>query len=190
VAKTFAANGFSTSAIQALLEPDEEVLWSGCPQQGLMLRPSDGCMIPFSLFWCGFAIFCETSVIKQGAPAFFDVWGIPFVLVGLYMVFGRFVYDAFQRTRTYYPVTNQRVMIVTHLFSNNIRTLALEGLTDINLSMKANGRGTLRFGRDSNPYGGLTFRGLPGGSTTAPAFEGIDDAADVLRLIRDAQKAQ
>src|SRR5690348_270462 len=118
-----------------------------------MLRPSDGLAIPFSLFWCGFAIFWEAGVIKQGAPGFFDVWGVPFVLIGLYLVFGRFFYDAFQRSRTYYAVTNQRVIIVTQLFSNNVRTLALEGLTDVNVSMKANRRGTLRFGRDTYPYG-------------------------------------
>lgn len=185
----FAPNGPVAAAIQSLLEPGEEILWSGRPQQGLILRPSDGLAIPFSLVWCGFAIFWESQVIEHGAPDFFDIWGIPFVLIGLYLVFGRFFYDAFQRRRTYYAITNQRVVIVTRAFSNNIRTLALEGLTDINLSVKTNGRGTLRFGRDASAYGSFSFR-WPGMSGMAPAFEGIDNAAAVLRIVRDAQKQQ
>ena len=146
-------------------------------------------MIPFSLLWCGFAIFWEWGVVQEGAPGFLELWGIPFVLIGLYFVFGRFFYEAFQRGRTYYAVTNRRVVIVTQAFSSNIRTLGLEGLTDINLSVKTNGRGTLRFGRDVYPYGSFAFRGWPGTSAgAAPAFEGIENAASVLRILREAQK--
>jgi hypothetical protein len=177
------------TAIQALLEPGENILWIGQPQQGLMLRASDGFTIPFSLLWCGFAIFWEFMALEHGAPGFFDAWGIPFVLIGLYMVFGRFFFDAFQRARTNYAVTDQRVLIATQGFTTSVRTLAIEGLTDINVSLKPNGRGTLKFGRDVSPYGSFAFRGWPGAGSMAPAFEGIDNAIDVLHIIRDARKA-
>ena len=83
--------------LQGYLGPGEKLLWSGQPEAGLKLRGSDAIVIPFSLMWAGFALFWEYSVLGTNAPLFFKLWGIPFVLVGLYMVVGRFFVDAWMR---------------------------------------------------------------------------------------------
>jgi len=171
------------------LDPDERLLWSGRPAQGLLLRPSDLFIIPFSLLWCGFAIFWETSVARMNAPGFFLLWGGMFVAIGLYFVVGRFFVDAFQRARTTYAVTDRRVLILSGLWARSARTLALEGLGEIDLRERRDGSATLTFGRD--PVGGWTWggNGWPGSRrTAAPAFEGIADGAAVLRLIQDARR--
>ncbi len=77
----------------------EKIVWCGKPRTGLTLSPGDIIVIPFSILWCGFAIFWESSVISTNAPFFFKLWGIPFVLVGLYMVIGRFFADAKAREK-------------------------------------------------------------------------------------------
>jgi len=42
---------------------------------------------------------------STGAPPFFLLWGIPFLIVGAYITVGCFFYDAWQRGRTAYGVT-------------------------------------------------------------------------------------
>ncbi len=104
----------NSQEIQNELKPGEKLLWSGQPQPGIRFRASDIFIIPFSLLWGGGAIFWEYSVLfimpsgsktfHDSTPTFsiiFPLFGIPFVLVGLYMIFGRFIVDAKTREQTY-----------------------------------------------------------------------------------------
>jgi hypothetical protein len=172
------------------LNPGERIIWSGQPQQGLMLRPADIFMIPFSIMWGGFAIFWEFNVIASDAPFFFKLWGIPFVLIGLYMIFGRFFVDMAQRGKTYYALTSERVIILSGLFNQNVKTLRLNQLPEINISTRSNGKGTITFGA-SHPmawmYSGSSFPNM-GRYNFAPSFEMIDDAKTVYQQIKRLQR--
>lgn len=172
------------------LNPGERIIWSGQPHQGLMLRPTDAFMIPFSLLWGGFAIFWEFGVVSSGAPFFFMIMGIPFVLVGLYMVLGRFFVDSLLRSKTFYALTNERAIIISGLFNQNTKSLDLRKLPEINLSTKGNGRGTITFGA-SHPmawmYAGSGFPSM-GRYNVAPSFEVIDDARTVYQHIKRLQR--
>lgn len=178
------------SPLAPYLDPAEQLLWSGKPRGGLQLRAQDAFLIPLSLLWCGFAIFWETTVVLTGGPIFFVLWGIPFVCVGLFFVFGRFIADARLRAGTLYGITNERVLIVSGLFSRQIKSLQIRSLTDITLSQIADGSGTITFG--SAPFmGSFAYPGAfwPGMSRYAlPAFEFIENASEVYRVIRDVQR--
>jgi hypothetical protein len=139
-------------------------------------------LIPFSLLWGGFAIFWEASVIASNAPLFFELWGVPFVLVGLYLIFGRFLYSAWERRHTWYGVTNQRILILTTTFGHRTQSFYFNTLPEIETTISASGRGTLLFAPPSLYRGyGWTFSGGRRGRT--PGFYDISDARQVFELI-------
>jgi hypothetical protein len=183
--------------IEAELAPGERLLWLGRPAQGLRLRGSDIFMIPFSLMWGGFAIVWEASAIglsvfgngepNRGAGPFFVLWGIPFVAIGLYMIVGRFFWDAWQRKRTVYGIGARHVVIRR---GGSLTMLDLATLPPMQLSSGRSARGTLSFGANSAPFGFAAPSGWPGaGRYQPPAFELIEQAREVMRIVSDAQQA-
>lgn len=126
--------------------------------------------------------------MKSKAPPFFALWGVPFVLMGLYMILGRFFVDAKQRSRTAYGVTDHQIVIISGILSRNVKSVALKTVTDLTLAEKADGTGTITFG-PSHPmgrwFGGPAFPGTP--SYSSPFFESIPRVKDVYRTIRQAQ---
>lgn len=175
------------SPILAELGPNEQLLWSGRPRQGPLFRGSDALLIPFSLLWGGFAVFWESSVLASGAPLFFALWGIPFVLVGLYITIGRFFLDAALRARTFYGVTTERALIISGLLSPTVRSVSLRTTSNITLEQHRDGSGTISFGSGA-PFAGF-YRGMPWpgmGDRLAPEFERIADARSVYQIVRQA----
>jgi hypothetical protein len=169
--------------IRRELAPLEQVLWTGRPRQGLVLRASDAIQIPFAIFWCGFIAFWEHGVM-QGGNWFFMLWGVPFIVIGVHLLVGRFFIDAWLRKHTCHALTDQRVLIVTTLFSRKVRSLELKRLGEMNLSERSRGNGSIVFGRETSFDG---EGGWPGSTKhAAPRFDLIDDARGVQRLVRDA----
>jgi len=174
-------------ALRSELVQGEHLLWSSTPVQGLRFRAADLFFAPFSLMWAGFAFFWEYSAFTQEGPWFLVLWGIPFVLVALYMTVGRFFIESATRRRTYYGVTDQRVIILGGLFHRTVKSVVLEGLREITLEERADHSGSITFGPAHPTYSG--FSGKYGGRTRAPAFELAADVRKVHDLIRATQRA-
>jgi hypothetical protein len=130
----------------------ETVVWSGAPRRGLLLSKRDVLLIPFSLFLCGFTVFWETSVVSSGAPFFFRIWGVPFVLAGLYMVIGRFFAEAFVRARTTYVVTDRAAYVAYAGPFPAVKRYAGSALATLDYQPAANGSGTIRFTPSVSPF--------------------------------------
>ena len=176
----------SSSVISSALAPGEQLLWSGQPRSGLRLQASDAVVIPFSAMWAGFAFFWEYEVVNGGAPFFFELWGVPFVAVGIYMLVGRFFYDSFLRANTYYGLTDQRVIIVTNLFGNRETALPLRLMNNIDLAVSGDRSGTITFG---TPLPGLASMFGRANRAAPPALTMIEDVKDVYDKILAAQRA-
>ena len=182
--------------IQSELSDGEFLVWSGKPNPNIVFHPSDWYMIPFSLLWGGFAIFWEGGVTGffgftsgDHAPSFMMLWGIPFVLIGQYFIWGRFLYAAWKKRRILYAITNRRVFVLSLPPQAKIISSFLESIPAIDRDLRANGVGTLKFGQIISPWGGgrnnnASMDGLYL-NAGVPVFVDIDDAANVYRIVAD-----
>jgi hypothetical protein len=170
--------------VRRYLMPNETLLWTGRPKQGLLVRPADAIVIPVSLLWAGFFLLIAYSLVATNSPLA-RLWVVPLVLIGLYGLFGRFVSDARQRARTVYALTSQRVMIITKSRRTNVTSLALARLVQVELSEHRNGSGTITFG-PLLPWHAELF-GSRARSEQLPQLEGIADSRRVYDQIRLAQ---
>jgi hypothetical protein len=144
--------------------------------------------------WGGFAIFWNAGVWGNfgggaAAPLFFRLWGLPFLVVGLYMIVGRFFHDARIRKTLHYAVTDQRILV---LRKRKITSLDIHRLPRLELSEHRDGTGTLTFeAANPGPWGG----GMNGLSWWVPSlgaavqFFRIGDPRKVYGLIRNSAQS-
>jgi hypothetical protein len=160
-------------------------LWSGHPPQGLVLRASDALLIPFSLLWGGFAIFWEWGVTHTGRtpPPIFPIFGGAFVAVGVYMIVGRFFYDAWKRGRTLYVLTEDRAIIAV---GRSARIVPLAG-TSVELQAGRGDAGVIWFGTPPSMF--MANSSWPGsGSKVPPSFELASESRAVFEQVLAAQR--
>jgi hypothetical protein len=129
------------------LLPGERVIWSGQPQQGLLLLARDGHATLFTLVWCGGVAYADIQLFGNQNPSVMAIVVLGFMTVtGIFDLAGRFAVDAWLRSKTAYALTNQRILIVrTHPFGAFL-ALNLDRLPALELIERANSRGTVRFG--------------------------------------------
>jgi hypothetical protein len=180
----------ATTDLNDQLLPGERIIWSGVPGQGLLLTGSDALMIPFSLVWAGFAIFWERTVLQQNGPFFFKLFGVPFVLIGLYLVVGRFFVDAWIRRGMQYAVTNKRMLISRSPPFGKLTAVSLDSLPEATLTERGNGRGTIRFGQPAQFWtrsGG--YSSWTPSLDVTPQFLNIEDARSVFNQIQSQSRS-
>lgn len=175
------------------LAPGEKLLWQGRPAPGVRLGDFLTARLPFGLVFTAFAVFwiMATSAMTQNTSMgfeFFPLFGIPFVLVGLHQVIGAPLWDAYERTHSWYALSDQAAFIATELFGR--RALKRIPLADMNaLELEDGVEGTVWFKRETQVHTSTTRtkNGLPRHRTytsqTRTGFKRIADARQVYGLI-------
>ena len=161
---------------------DEKVLWEGHPGTGFIFRPIEFFLIPFSLLWGGFALFWNVSVWTGETPIFFKLWGLPFLIAGVYITIGRFLVDRRIRARMTYMVTNRRVLVLKHE-NGNAKSLDIKRLPGLELSEQADGSGTIKFGSSASWFSGNNFGIWQPTADPTMQFLRIDNVRSVYELI-------
>jgi hypothetical protein len=188
------------SQFQADLLPAESLLWAGQPLLRVIFHPSDWFAVPFSLMWGGFALFWEWGASGPANPhgsgtnLFFDLWGIPFVLIGQYMIWGRFLYTAWKKTRTFYAITNQRVIVLNIVRNRKVTDAFMAGLSSVSLTTRSDGVGTIEFAPEPERSSTWFSNRNRGGQQmdidlSRLAFFDIPEAKDVHQIIQSQRKS-
>jgi hypothetical protein len=119
----------------------ESVLWKGRPEKGNIFTRKELVLLPFSLMICGFSLFWEYMALQSGQP-FVILWGLPFVAIGIYMLIGRYIQAAFLRDKTFYVITNKKLIIKK---GNRIHMYQACDLPPMEVEIHKNGNGTILF---------------------------------------------
>lgn len=173
--------------LQRTLLPGERMLWKGKPCKGLIFRPIEAFLIPFRLLWGGFAVFWNFGVwsTDQNISALpFKLFGLPFIIAGLYITFGRFLIDMRLRRRLQYAVTDRRVLIYKRGGSSTSKSVDIKRLPSIELNQRSDGSGTIRFGAAMSLFNGRNFGIWQPTFDATPQFLCIPNVRSVYELIQ------
>jgi hypothetical protein len=198
----------NAEAFQSELRSDESLLWTGQSERRAIFHKEDILGIPLSLTWGGLAflwVIMELGLLgfsnssqDRKVPWFL---GLPIVLISQYMIWGRFIYYDQKKLRTFYAVTNKRILRCNVKRSGkNIETLNLPNISAVYKSIRFNGIGTLEFDYSQTLQSGLArfFLGHkknniswfydPSDRYGTLAFVDIADAENVYNLFMKAKE--
>lgn len=176
------------------LIPNEKIIWNGRPKTGIIFRIADIALIPFGLLWCCFVILLSVDVWTNDPPMQFSLLGIPFLIIGFFLAFGRFLVDASLRSKTRYLVTDQRVIIIKSVLAKSSISLDITKLPKIECETWRDGSGTILFDDEnmrllwlansvfSVPTSNIFATLLPS-ANRAPQFYAIENVLDVYAII-------
>jgi hypothetical protein len=177
---------------QSQLDGGERLLWSGTPSAGgvaLGALPAALFGIPFSgfaVFWICTAYSASAHVSHAMAPfAFFPLFGIPFLLIGLGMLTSP-LWAWLTALKTVYAVTDKRVMIITGLMMRMVQSYGPSDIGDLTHVERADGRGSLIFGAGAWNVGTVGGYARVGSLNrlNRVTLVGIPDVREVEHLIR------
>ena len=107
---------------------------------------------------------------------------IVFALVGFHTMIGRFIADAYARSKMEYALTDRRALIVTNVFSRSVRSVDYRVEPNISLSEHSGGSGTIYFGEQPKGKNQMLS------SSSLSGFEFIDNARDVYQRLLKAKE--
>ncbi|QDY68566.1 aspartate carbamoyltransferase catalytic subunit [Qingshengfaniella alkalisoli] len=166
-----------------ILQPGERILWQGRPDGRLVwsdVNPKRSVfgfiIVIFALSW-----MMGAATVTSGDPfvsIIFFVFGMLFVFLGLQRAFGYVVRDAWERSRSWYTLTDSRAIIATDTFGKR-RLNSFDVTADTTLTLEDGVPGAVFFGRS-----------FGSGSSQKVGFKRIDDPRHVYDLMRKVQRGQ
>ena len=173
------------TVFQPELLRDEEILWTGQPKVKVFAL-ADILLIPFSFLWCGIVFVFAAAALFSG-EVIVILFAAVFLILGLFVLIGRFIWKIKRRRNTFYAVTNKRVLVFMDVWTKDVQAVFIESIPVINRLIRSNGSGTIKFGNMSflgslNESTGMDFL-LPPYGREVPVFYDITDARKVYDTV-------
>lgn len=160
--------------IVPLLRKGETLEWVGQPRQGIRFRREDWFQIPITFVFLGAVLYWESIALfytlADGArfphlqPFYllFSLYGMVFVVIGLYASIGRFFWDSYSRAHTTYAITNRRLIMYRDGIRPKTQSLDTASLRNLQREVRREGYGTLSIGLSSRKTALPLFDDIPG----------------------------
>lgn len=164
------------------LKESESMLWRGQPKKGIQLRDADMILIPMSIILIGFALILNYILWLYSASFLLHLFGALLAAGGIYLGVIRFFVDASKRARTFYGISDKRVIVLTRNRKPAIKTLPLKNIDRMDITLEKDGSGFIIFGNTNPLYpwllGGFYFTG-----ESVPGLELLPDVRMVYDLL-------
>ena len=171
--------------IKPYLDVNEDILWCDKPYKKFVFTANDvfttlfGIVwLLFSVFWIISAYFATSGTDEPTLNSVFPLFGLPFVFVGLYLLFFRHIVGAIRRKNIIYALTNKRALVV-HMGSRQyVQEYRYENISNIQLKCDDNDVGSIFFltGAISHNRNGRSY------ASTSGIF-GIKDTKKVYKIL-------
>lgn len=179
----------ATRHIQPEMATTERLMWSGRPMQGLRFRKQDVPTVLFGLAWTGFAAWWTWSVWQEEADLIPTLMGGMMIMIGLHQFIGRFFLDSYMRARTFYGVSDERMVILKLVPVRSVESLNLAELPDVTLESEGLDGGIIQFSPDVTvTVPGNRRRRRRRVRRRGPHFELESGARSAYEIIRRAQR--
>ena len=180
------------SGLDKLLNVEEKVLWSGKPVRNAFILPGL-ISIPVGIIFLGFAIFWMGTAASAGAPDEFSLFGSLFVLIGIGIAFGPFLFQLLRYRNTEYMITDKRIITQTGAIGLDTRFVDFEKVQEVYVQIgvidKLFGTGSL-YAMTAGfsgfvPRGGYGY-GYGGFAGNRPSLAALKEPYEVQKLLQEA----
>ena len=177
------------SKLDNLLNQGEVILWRGKPVKKAFIL-SGLTSIPFGLIFLAFSIFWMWGAASAGAPGFFTLFGLLFVLVGLGLTFGPTLWQFMRSQNTEYMITNKRIITQTGAIGLDTRFVDFEKIQEVYVKIGLADRifGTGSLYAMTAGFSGFASTGYRYGSFygSRPSLEALKEPYEVQKLLQGA----
>ena len=147
---------------------DEYELWRGRSKG--MSSHQKMTMIPFGIFFLIFALIWTVGASAVAGP--FGLFGLPFIAVGAYIVFGQNIVGK----KTYYVITNYKIY---RSQAGRVDMVDMANLPPMRVQAHSNGAGSIYFGEHHYRSNGRNHYGV------VFTIENVDNIAELQRIISE-----